>query len=398
MASADPSQPRPNARLDWSPDFSFARKPSPRGPYSPGLPSPRTAPPRRSQPGDQDPVRDTGATVLPPIRVPPSPLSPVRGRDRRRQGCLVLEVPRSKYSLPAPSSLPTPRTASTPGVPRIVTREGARSLLLSGLPEAKAARLSRSLDRRESAPFVATESPSTIHPEIIQLREHLRSLGPVYLGSASAADVLVQAVALRRNSLPTSPSDGSPVIKTEDSEDVEMTDDTKPIEDTKPVVDTKPTDDIKSPEPSSPKFSNEIHVRARVRPRQPDRRPFVLQRKFNLDELRATIPEPGSDPSSPQRRSSIADLGSPYSASPGSAGFPPAPLIGRARRRSTSAKHGPVPFSPRGRRAPGSAPQVKVPPRAPANLVPIRKLPTPLPRDHLILTFHSARDASRGYP
>lgn len=386
MPSADPSQPRSNVRLDWSPDFSFARKPSPRVPYSPGLPSPRTAPPRRSQPGDQDAATDAGVAVLPPIRVPPSPLSPVRGRERRRQRCLVLEVPRSKYSLPAPSSLPTPRTASTPAVPRLVTREGARSLLLSGLPDAEGARLSRSLDRRESAPFVATESPSTIHPEIVQLREHLRSLGPVYLGSVSAADVLVQAVALRRNSLPTSPSDGSPSIKTEPaSEDIEMTDDIKPI------VDTNPVDDIKLPEPSSPKFSNEIHVRARVRPRQPDRRPFVLQRKFNLDELRATIPEPGSSPSSPQRRSSIADLGSPYSASPGSAGLPPAPLIGRARRRSTSAKHGPVPFSPRGRRAPGSAPEVKVAPRAPANLIPIRKLPTPLFRHHLILTFHSSR-------
>lgn len=361
MASADPSQPRPNVRLDWSPDFSFARKPSPRALYSPGLPSPRTAPPRRSQPGNQDPVKEAGVTGLPPMRVPPSPLSPVRGRERHRQGYLVLEVPRSNCSLPAPPSLPTPRTASTPAAPSLITREGARSLLLSELPEAEAARLSRSLDRRESAPLAcAADSPGTIHPEIIQLREHLRSLGPVYLGNASAADVLVQAVALRRNSLPTSPSDGSPSIKEEPaSEDVEMTD-AKPTEDKKPI------------EPS-PKFGNEIHVRARVRPRQPDRRPFVIQRKFNLDELRSTIPEPGSSLCSPQRRSSIADLGSPYSASPGSARFPPSPLIGRARRRSTSAKHGPVPFSPRGRRAPGSAgPEVNVPPRAPANLVPIR--------------------------
>lgn len=308
-------------------------------------------------------MNEASATVLPTIRVPASPLSPVRGRERRRQGCLVLEVPRSKYSLPAPLSLPTPRTASTPAAPSLVTRKGARSLLLSGLPEAEAARLSRSLDRRELAPFVATESPSTIHPEIIQLREHLLSLGPVYLGNASAADVLVQAVALRRNSLPTSPSDGSPAIKTEPaSEDVEMTDDIKPLQ------------------PSSLKFDNKIHVRARVRPRQPDRRPFVLQRKFNLDELRATIPNPDSSSSSPQRRSSIADLGSPYSASPSSASFPPTPLIGRARRRSTSAKHGPVPFSPRGRRVLASASEVKVPPRTPANLVPIREFPRSLLR------------------
>lgn len=312
----------------------------------------------------------------------PSPLSPVRGRERRRPGCLVVDVPRATRPLPLP--LPTPETAASP-----IARDGARSLLLSGLPESEAARLGRSLDRRESAPV--TDEPgsaSTIHSEILQLREHLRSLGPVYLGNTPAADVLVQAVSLRRNSLPDSPSAGSPAVKEE------------------PLDEDTPMDDAKPRTPESPRFGSEISVRARVRPRQPDRRPFVMRRKFNLDELRATIPDPGR---SPPRRSSVADLASPYPCSPGPAGPPPTPLIGRARRRSTSAKHGPMPFSPRGRRAPASAgPEAKSAPR-PANLMPIRESPRPPldfprpPDPHVFLPAPPwAREPStsiaRGYP
>lgn len=344
MASPDPVQHRPKVHMDWSPDFSFARRPRD-PPRSPGVPSPRTAPPLPDAVKEEP--RPAGQAVL------PSPLSPVRGRERRRPGCLVVDVPRA--SRPLPLRLPTPEAAASP------SRDGARSLLLFGLPESEAARLGRSLDRRESAPVAESPaSASTIHSEILQLREHLRSLGPVYLGNTSAADVLVQAVSLRRNSLPDSPSAGSPAVKEE------------PLDEDTPMDDATP-DDAKPRTPESPRFGNEISVRARVRPRQPDRRPFVMRRKFNLDELRATIPDPGV---SPARRSSVADMASPYPCTPGP---PPTPLIGRARRRSTSAKHGPMPFSPRGRRTPGSAgagSEANPAPR-PANLMPIRESPAP---------------------
>ena len=370
MASPDPPAQKCPKRLDWGADFSFARKPTRDAPFSPGTPSPRTAPPH-SRPADarQDaivkeesraPSGVAARVMLPPL--PSSPLSPVCGPGRLRQGSLVIDVSRAglPYSLPPiQPCLPTPETACTtasgPGA-----HSDARSVLQS-----EAARLGKPLDRRESAHVTGEPwSASTIHSEILQLREHLKFLGPVYLGNIAPADALVQAVALRRSSLPDS-SASSSSVKDEPKEKDGVDHSAKPLH-----------------TPDSPKFGNDISVRARVRPRQADRRPFVIHRKFNLDELRATIPDLGArlDSGSTFRRSSVADLALPYTGNSKVPEPPPTPLIGRARRRSTSAKHGPVTFSLRGRRTPGGAgAEVKVDPRASSNLMPMRKctlLPT----------------------
>lgn len=374
MESPGPRVQHRPKRLDWGPDFSFARKPTRDAPFSPGVPSPRTALPN-SHPADssqdattkEEPHASSGVAervMLPSL--PPSPLSPVRERGHRRHGRLVVDVPRATlpYSLPPIQQfLPSPETCCTP-VSSPCARSDARSVLQSPLTGLGISRTSP--DRRESV-SVAEEprSASTIHSEILQLREHLRSLGSVYLGDTAPADTLVRAVALRRNSVPDSPSASSPSIKEELMDEDGMDHGAK-----------------SSHTPESAKFGSEISVRARVRPRQPDRRPFVIHRKFDLDELRATIPDPGvsTDSGSTSRRSSVADLASPYTSSPTLSGPPPTPLIGRARRRSTSAKHGPAPFSPRGRRTPGGAgAEVKVVPRASPNLMPMRRctfLPT----------------------
>lgn len=365
MATSDlPPEHRPQ-RLDWGPDFSFARKPTRDAPFSPAATSPRTVLPH-SRPADArqngTPKEDlravsgvTERVMLPPL--PPSPLSPVRGSRRPKQGCLVIDVQRATipYSLPPiQPCLPTPETGRTP-----VSNPCARSVLQSPI-----AGLGTSLDRRQPTPVPdEPRSASTIHFEILQLREHLRPLGHVYLGNTTPADTLVQAVALRRNSVPDSPSASSPSVKEE-------------------PMDENGSDHCYARPPQTPvesaTFDNEISVRAVVRPRQPARRSFVIRRKFDLDELRATIPDPGSRSGSSglaSRRSSVADLASPYTSSPTLSGPPPTPLIGRARRRSTSAKHGPVPFSPRGRRTPlGAGAEVKVAPRTPSNLMPMRKL------------------------
>lgn len=187
-------------------------------------------------------------------------------------------------------------------------------------------------------------SPGTIHLELAQLREHLRSLGSVYLGNLEAADVYMQAVALRRNWTPASP------IKEERQE----------VGDHPPAADR-------------PEFGEDIVVRARVRPRDDHSKPFVIQRRFNLAEMRATIPDPTPEGHTLQRRSSIADLANrPYSPT---TPVGTKPLIGRERRRSTSVRFGPLsPASPRTRRGPiGAGVELKLPPRNSNNLMPIRK-------------------------
>ncbi|SPO02398.1 uncharacterized protein DNG_05071 [Cephalotrichum gorgonifer] len=383
MASSDPPVPPtlPKLRVDWSPNFTFSRKPPTQSPYSysPSTTSPKTIP-GPSHPGDhrQDPAPNVDGRLVASRRVmrriPPSPLSPVRERSRPEQrhhprADAAIDIPRvihpgSTTPVESPALVaPTPSLADV--APSPVSRDGARSILLSGLSESEATRLTRPVERTESAPSLTVPgTPTTIHPEILQLREHLRSLGHLYLGSMSGADVLVQGVALRRNSLPPN----TPTVKVEQEDDSNV------------AGRSEKTDHPSTP--GSPKFRGEITVRARVRSRQPNRKSIVIQRKFNLDELRATIPDPGSLPpdtptsASSGRRSSVADLGSPYcnSPSPSQPGFPsPAPLIGSTRRRSTSARYGPLIPCPRSRRGPASAGlDGKLAPRGPGhNIMPI---------------------------
>jgi hypothetical protein len=79
---------------------------------------------------------------------------------------------------------------------------------------------------------------------------HLRDWGHVYLGKSATADAFVNAVTLRRLSL------------------------RPPQEDEYPV-----------------KSSCLVTIRARVVPKARGRKPFLIQRQFDIDELRASIPK-----------------------------------------------------------------------------------------------------------
>jgi hypothetical protein len=80
------------------------------------------------------------------------------------------------------------------------------------------------------------------------IHDHLRDWGYAYLGDSETADAFVNAVSLRRPSL-------------------ELTDE----------LQVRSTDSVM--------------IRARVLPKAKERKPFLIQRKFNIDELRSRIPK-----------------------------------------------------------------------------------------------------------
>ncbi|RYP57841.1 hypothetical protein DL770_010568 [Monosporascus sp. CRB-9-2] len=110
--------------------------------------------------------------------------------------------------------------------------------------------------RRASAP--AFPQLATRGGSPMAARDQLRLWGHVYYGDAKTADAFVIARSLRR------PQTG-------------VTDDKRAAADRQPGT--------------SPLLGRQT-VRAIVRPRALERRPFLIQRTFDMDELRATIPDP----------------------------------------------------------------------------------------------------------
>ncbi|KAH6853331.1 hypothetical protein B0I37DRAFT_348794 [Chaetomium sp. MPI-CAGE-AT-0009] len=106
-------------------------------------------------------------------------------------------------------------------------------------------------DRRHS---LSPSSPSA-RRNSQQIQESLQDWGHVYFGNGPIADCFVSAVALRRHS------------------------------------DSSSTDGDAAAQERPAGVSNEVTIRARVRPCALNREPFLLKRKFSMDGLRATLPE-----------------------------------------------------------------------------------------------------------
>lgn len=130
----------------------------------------------------------------------------------------------------------------------------SRSVLLSGVPAQQVGSLGSAVNRRQSLPATPT-APGRRNSQPI--REQLQTWGHVYLGDSQDADILVTAVSLRRLSDPASGDDGQDAVN-----------------------------------PGTPK-SSEFNFCVRVRdPSDPKKKPFTISRKFDLDMLRSTLPEP----------------------------------------------------------------------------------------------------------
>lgn len=118
---------------------------------------------------------------------------------------------------------------------------------------------------REAEPLSA-DTDVKIHPIPLQFtHDHLRDWGYAYLGNLTTADALVNAVALRRQSVAL-------VNQTTWHEDTSM-----------------------------------VTIRARVIPRSKHRLPFLIYKEFDIDQFRASLPFTKSEIQSPSitlRRSS----------------------------------------------------------------------------------------------
>lgn len=198
-------------------------------------------------------------------RSPPSTarsLSPVSEHaiEARRASIASLPPPRTLGLSPRSPSLfkPYPR--------RQTLAAETRSILLSGmsdgLPRPQGPNANTAAERRTSLPPFPTTRRSS-H----QLRQELQAWGHIYLGNGSEASCFVTAVALRR------------------------------------LSESSSADEEEATKDRPPERQSRVTIRARVRPCELGRAPFLLRRTFDMDELRATIPEPSPGPGGTQRPS-----------------------------------------------------------------------------------------------
>ena len=194
-----------------------------------------------------------------------------RGSTRSRSASKVLSPIVEQHAMAARLESFSMNSPTTPRIPRPpqsapVSPRGqtlvseTRSLLLSGVPRTQASTLAAMVDRRQSAP--AEVIAEHRRRSQLLLRHQLQAWGHVHFGNASKADIFVAAVAFRRSSEVS--------LGGEDEE-------------------AKP--------------SSSRTVRARVRPKALDRKPFLIQRTFDLSEMRSIVPEPTSPSTMPRRPS-----------------------------------------------------------------------------------------------
>ncbi|KAK4204014.1 hypothetical protein QBC40DRAFT_8512 [Triangularia verruculosa] len=203
-------------------------------------------------------------------------LSPIaeQGLSSRRASMASLPLLRAPAPSPhSPSFLQYPRRPTLASETRSILLLGLNDEGSGAVPDGLPRITSSSFDeRRQSLPssFVTPAPRRNSH----QLRQELHAWGHVFLGNGSEAQCFVSAVSLRRSSGNSSPYD----------EDTTM----------------------KDGSPETPEPSSQLTVRVRVRPCALDRKPFLLTRTFDMDMLRATVPEPSPVMAGPRRISADA--------------------------------------------------------------------------------------------
>lgn len=215
-----------------------------------------------------------------------SPLAPIAEQAIvARVGLMSMDSPMLRRAPALAVTAPnTPGTPTAQGARNRSMAEQTRNMLLSGMTPSQANDLGTVANRRLSAPADMLQKQRRQSILLMQ-PDKLQDYGHVYLGNPTKADVFVAPSALRRQS--------AVYIKSEGVEE------------------------------------NRVAIRARVRPRSKDRRPFVIARNFDLDQLRTTIPSPTMSPE---------DV--PASARTPTSPLAQSPLAARGARRSSMAASG----------------------------------------------------------
>lgn len=225
-------------------------------------------------------------------RVPTGPLSPVA------EQAMAARVENMVMESPLYGKAPADQGQSCRAVPGRLMVDETRSMLLSGMTASQANNLGTVASRRLSVTTEALQKNRRQSLVLIQ-PDMLQAWGHVYFNDPAKADVFVAPSALRRRS-----GGGQAGI----------------IE------------------------GNRVSIRARIRPKSKDRKPFLLARSFDLEQLRTTLPVTPTTPSSSRRRQSGVPLSSEDMSD--SARTPTTPLtpltpgIASGRRRSSVAASG----------------------------------------------------------
>ncbi|OLN84389.1 hypothetical protein CCHL11_05904 [Colletotrichum chlorophyti] len=320
MATPVDNHPRPSLHPLWSSQYNLGGFPrSPDRPahssyFSPSPHSPKSLP-TPVFPSNDGSMRQHERAMVDRLgqrlrQAQRVELSPPKSTTRPRPLSPLAEHPTSgtrRYSAaPISPRRPVPPPSATPVSPRMPSGRRqtlaaeTRSMLLAGLGEES--------QRRQSVAGAGFFARSKDAEKRHQL-EQLRAWGHVYLGDAKTSDVFVQAVALRRQSDASTNSDNS-------------------------------TGGSSSPRmpPTPTTASHQTAIRARVRPRALDRKPFLIQRNFDIEQLRSTVPDPLpiSPATDQRRRPSLAGSPLPKAVSP---------RPSAARRRSSSSAYSPLPYT-----------------------------------------------------
>ena len=167
------------------------------------------------------------------------------------------------HGLPSPTSphLPSPKLEDT--VPERYRPASVAAATGGPPPPRQLPRPGLAVDRRASAP--AVPQLAARNSSGIESREWLRAWGHRVYGNAESAHAFVVARSLRRPRGATIGAEGAA-------------------------------------DRQQPRLPSRQTVRAIVHPRAPERKPFLIQRNFDMDQLRATIPDRPSPSSDPSRR------------------------------------------------------------------------------------------------
>ncbi|ROV93418.1 hypothetical protein VMCG_08410 [Cytospora schulzeri] len=198
------------------------------------------------------------------------PLSPVADQSMAaRVVNMTMDSPVHSKTPVLPVTAPaTPLQRSSSAQRRQTIVEETRSMLLSGMSPSQANNLGNVASRKLSVPGDVIQRQRRQSLMLLQT-DMLQTWGHVYFGDPTKADVFVAPSAMRRLS---------------------------------------GTDSVEGHS-----HSDRLVIRARVRPKGKERKPFIITRSFDLGELRATLPSP-STPVASSRRQSGASSSSPDTA------------------------------------------------------------------------------------
>jgi hypothetical protein len=243
----------------------YLRSPASASPMSPETPDSAASLATPSLLGVRQYYRENGLYTAfqspsPPLAPAPTPLNP------RRHSIVSPSGLASRFDKLQASSPLLP--GMSPTIHRRSIVDESRDMLLDGVNRSELSRLGSVVTEAKPGPDRRPSEQSFV-PLGKPPFDRLREWGNAYLGNASTADVFVRALHIRQN--------GN--VKEKERERCDS------------VISNKSDDGLAVPQSDD----DHVVIRARVLPRSKQRKPFLIQRRFNKADLRAASPAKTED-------------------------------------------------------------------------------------------------------